>query len=414
MRTLGLVPDRDLPDGYELRRCTAADVDAVADLHARRSGAHDAEDYALIAGDVDAGPGWSAAVFDNDSGRAVSTVTLLDETVRVGGVELPAGQVELVVTDEDHEGRGLAAALLEWTNREAERRGHVVMPMVGIPDFYRQFGYVHALPIGAWRPVSGAAPTVDPTVTVRPTTADDIDRLTAIQHAEQQVADIAMAHGPACWRWVVARHGSVCRTAIRDGDVVGFVRTLPPDEAAVVGELLAADAGAASTLLAAAVAARRDTLVLDRPLGVAGRAIAPWLADAPDADRDMEWYYVRLPDLVGLLDRIRPVLQHRLDEAPGVRIPDRLLISSYRFHVVADVVDGRVGEFRRGGPLQSPVGAGGAGVPVDQWAPMLFGPTGACGLERVVPDVRLGRIRDVMEVLFPPVTADVSTFYVPY
>jgi hypothetical protein len=43
----------------------------------------------------------------------------------------------------------------------------------------------------------------------------------------------------------------------------------------------------------------------------------------------------------------------------------------------------------------------------------LFGPHGALGLEASVPDVMLGRQRDLMGSLFPPMRADLLTFYLP-
>ena len=40
-------------------------------------------------------------------------------------------------------------------------------------------------------------------------------------------------------------------------------------------------------------------------------------------------------------------------------------------------------------------------------------PDGALGLEERLPDCWLGRQRDLMAALFPPMTSDVLTFYLP-
>jgi hypothetical protein len=61
--------------------------------------------------------------------------------------------------------------------------------------------------------------------------------------------------------------------------------------------------------------------------------------------------------------------------------------------------------------MQAPNSQGAAGVPPDAWAPLLLGPHGALGLERLRPDVLLGPVRDVLGVLFPPLSADIRTFY---
>jgi len=403
-----------VPAGYELRRCTADDIDAVAELHSRRSHPFDGEDFRLIAEDPDAGAGWAAAVFDRSSGRPVSTLTLLDETVRVGAVLLPAGQVELVATDREHEGRGLARALMAWAHDESDRRGHVVQPMVGIPNFYRQFGYSYTIPMGLWRPIRSRPDEVDPSIIVRGARPDDVDALIALHVAEQAAADVSMGHSPACWRWIVARSGSVALVAERNGRVVAGVRTLPPEEARVASEFVATDGAAASTVLDALATRCSDMVILARQSTLAGRTIEPFLADVAEPDRELEWYYVRIPDVVPLLNRLRPELQRRLDEAGALNLPERLVISSYRSHVGADLAGGVLGDFERGGAMQAPIGLGGSGVPPDMWPPLLFGPFGAVELERRVPDVLLGRQREVMKVLFPPLSADLATFYVPW
>ena len=67
----------------------------------------------------------------------------------------------------------------------------------------------------------------------------------------------------------------------------------------------------------------------------------------------------------------------------------------------------------RGGPLQGPVSRGGSGLAAEDVPRLLFGPHGALGLEEREPDCNLGRQRDVMAALFPPVTSDLLTFYLP-
>ncbi len=408
-----MVTSPPVPPGYELRRCTADDVAAVAELHVRRTGAADAEDFRLVAGDPDAGAGWAAAVFDTATGRPVSTLTLLDEVVRVGAVDVPAGQVELVVTDEEHEGRGLVRALMTWAADEGARRGHLVAPMVGISYFYRQFDYSYAIPIGEWRPVAAVPGPVDASITVRTATVADIDALVALSEAARGSVDVSMTHTRACWRWIVARSGSVLDVAERDGRVVASIRVIPPDEGQMAAELLAADDAAAVTILAAIAADRPDLCLLDRPRSPAGRAVDAFLGAAADPEPTMGWYYVRIPDPTPLLEHLRPELQRRLDAAALTDLPERLLISSYRSHVEADLSGGVLGPFREGGPLQAPVSRGGSGIPPDALAPLLFGPYGALGLERRWPDVLLGRQRELMAALFPPLAADVATFYLP-
>jgi hypothetical protein len=91
--------------------------------------------------------------------------------------------------------------------------------------------------------------------------------------------------------------------------------------------------------------------------------------------------------------------------------PVDVLLSSWRSHVRFRVgVDG-MSPVVVGGPEQAPISKGGAGVPLDLLAPLLLGPYGAAGLERRHADLMLGRLRDPLEAMFPPVSTDLLTFY---
>jgi predicted acetyltransferase len=143
----------DLGDGYELRVAIDSDVARVAELLAERGEAADAVDLRLVVEDPSEGLASCLVVARGD--RVVSTATLLHETVRVGGVEVPAGQIELVATAADQEGRGLVRALVDEAHRRSAARGDLLQVMIGIPFFYRQFGYAYAIPIPRRRALSG-------------------------------------------------------------------------------------------------------------------------------------------------------------------------------------------------------------------------------------------------------------------
>ncbi|KGM14782.1 hypothetical protein N867_16035, partial [Actinotalea fermentans ATCC 43279 = JCM 9966 = DSM 3133] len=163
-------PTADLPGGLVLRTACPADLDQIGELLERRGEPGDACDQRLVALDPDEGWRSTAVVVDGD--RVVSTATLLDETLRLGDVVLPAGQVELVATDAAYEGRGLVRALMGWAHAESARRGHLVQEMVGIPYFYRLFGYEYAIGQPRARRLTGV-PAGGRGDVVRPATAAD-------------------------------------------------------------------------------------------------------------------------------------------------------------------------------------------------------------------------------------------------
>jgi len=405
-----------LPGGLVLRTGTPDDLDQIAELLTTRGEAADALDHRLVIQDAEAG--WPSCAVVVDGGRVVSTATLLDETLVLGDVPIPAGQVELVATDREYEGRGLVRALMDWAHRRSAARGHLAQVMIGIPYFYRQFGYSYAIPIPATRKLTGTPPEA-PGHTVRRATADDIPTMAALQDRAQRNqakrgADLRMPHSAACWRWLVARTGSEQWLVERDGVAVATGRTTPPEEGVRLAEAAAVDEPAAYALLHHAIKlgngalGNGETEVTDRPGTVAGEAYAPLLGPAPDG---CEMYYARVADPAALLEHLRPVLSARLAGSETADRDGEALVSFFRSHVRFKYRDGVIGPVTTGGTMQAPGAHGGAGVAPDLVAPLLFGPHGMAGLTRSHPDVYPGPHGALMRALFPPVHSDLLTFY---
>jgi len=401
----------DLPDlaagellgGLVLRPATATDLRQVGALLADRGEASDAVDLELVA--ASQGPEYVGVIVDGD--RVVSTATLLDETVHLHGVAIPAGQIELVATHASYEGRGLASALIDWAHERSRARGHLLQIMIGIPYFYRRFGYEYVQPMPTWHQLTETPPPV-PEVSVRRATASDLPQLERLQDRAQAAADLRLGHSPACWRWLLAHEASELWVADHDGRLVGMVRTLPPAEGPAAAELAAEDDQAALALLGHAAARGEGPLLVQRRGGLSA-AVTARLAGPHDR---AEWYYARVADVPRLLVHLAPVLGDRL-VAAGLDGERELLLSTYHEHWRLRISAAGIEVLAHGGAEQAPVSKGGSGVPPDAVASLLVGTHGAAGLEELLPDCLLGRQRELMTALFPPLTADLLTFYLP-
>lgn len=391
-----------LPGGLVLRPATPADVASAARLLVNRGDPADAVDLELVIRTE--GHDGVAVVVDGD--RVVSTLTLLDEVVHIDGVSVPAGQVELVATESGYEGRGLVRALMAWGHERSRARGHLLQVMIGIPYFYRQFGYSYAMPMAPWRPLKTVPPAA-PDLDIRRARDADIPAMQALQERAQSEVDVRMGHTPACWRWLVARGGSEQWVAERRGTIVGTCRTVLPHEGAAVAELAVATDDVATALLAHVAARATADVAVQQRAGVASatqRFLGPAIAKN-------DWYYARVARLAPLLEHLESTLLRRLD---GAGLADRthdVLLSSWRSHVRFSIGPDGFRLLADGGPEQAPISKGGSGVPPDAIPPLLLGPYGAAGLEERLPDCYLGRQRDVMSALFPPQSSDLLTFY---
>ncbi|MFZ0323988.1 MAG: GNAT family N-acetyltransferase [Actinomycetes bacterium] len=386
------------------------DLETICSIVAERGDPSDGIDLRLIAEDV----GYDGIAVAEVDGTVAATATLLDEELVVGAlgsVRLPAGQVELVAADRRFEHRGLVRALMEWCHERSSARGHLVQVMIGIPNFYRQFGYSYGVPMHAWAEVA-TLPDPVPDVQVRRAELDDIDAMARLQEATQSAFGVRMPHQPSCWRALVRRDASTQWLAQRHGEAVGVARSVDDDGTVWIGEIASSDADATAALVRTAARAASDTPD-GGPRGVraSDRAHVPGLSALLGVRERPDWFYVRIPDPVALMEDLRPVLSERLRLAlPGAE--GDALVSLWRSHLRFAYGPEGVGPMRAGGPFQSPVSAGGSGLPGDALPALLFG-CGAEGLEQRYADAHLGRQADLMTALFPPQEADLLTFYLP-
>jgi hypothetical protein len=408
-------------DGIVLREAVAADADEVLALVSQRLGSDDVPEaevpFRAVTGPDGTGDGQYLVAVDDD--RIVAVLALWRERMRIGEVEVPAGQIDFVATASDHERRGIVRELVDLAHERAAARGDLLQILVGIPYFYRQFGYTYAIPIPDPVDVPATAELPVPAgLLARRAAVDDLPAMQRLHDTVQGEFDIAMPHGAAAWRWLLDVSTVEMRVVEDDDRVCGVARSKrrtggSDDEAApriTVAEVAATSIGVARALLADARKTHGDgdIRVIDRP----GTAVSALLAEVGRRNDERDEYLVRIADPVGFLDALRPTLSARLAASPFARESGQLLLSFYRYGAVLSYADGVVTSVRPVAGIQLPVAAGGAGVPPDLIAALLFGPHGALQLEAWHPDCNLGRRRALVATFFPPVTADMLTYYV--
>ena len=399
-----------LADGMILRRPSASEIDQVCELLTSRGDPEDADDLRLVIEHPDEGME-SCRVVVTPDGTVASTATLLKETVRVGSVVLPAGQVELVATNPSFEGRGLVRALMEDAHQRSAERGDAFQVMIGIPYFYRRFGYEYAMPIPRLRTVRTATESAGTRV-VREADRSDLPLLAELNERTQGTASIAMNHSDACWSWMLDREASDVWVVESEGALAASARTVITGDGVVLSEIAGSDAGVDALFAHAHTASAGPVQAVERPNTLVATNIERHFQALEGPDSHHAWYYARVSDFASLLHHLSPELQRRWSEA-GRTDTASVLISFWRSHVTFEIGPAGISNIRTGGPEQSPISKGGSGLPPDAIPELLFGPDGAIGIEENRPDCYLGTQREVLEILFPPQSADLMTFYLP-
>ena len=364
---------RDLGDGLILRRSAPADAEALADFCGRIHSDDGPEqpNIHIIAWTRDLltqphptfKPDDFTVVEEVATGRIVSTLNLISQTWSYAGIPFGVGRPELVGTLPEFRNRGLVRLQFEEVHRWSLARGEQVQAITGIPFYYRQFGYEMAIDLDGRRfgfeaqvPVLKAGESEQ--YRIRPAQEADVPFIVAV-YAELRKRSLIVCERPAeivqlDLRRDTMKDAFAQNRIIEDqaGNRIGYLKHLNYGNAsALMYEL---QAGTSWLDVTPAVVrylwqtgqeyAQRD----GKPRNSFGFALGEQhpvyevLKDRlPDVRGSYAWY-VRVPDLPGLLQHIKPVLEQRLAESVAANISRELCISFYRSGLRLVIEHGRL------------------------------------------------------------------------
>ena len=197
---------------------------------------------------------------------------------------------------------------MDWCHQSSAARGHVVQVMIGIPNFYRQFGYEYAISMHPWASLTPDTPSPEG-FNVRSAALTDVPDLQRLQSTLQDSFDVAAPHQADCWSWLIRGTSSeiwVAERSISAGSrVEGVARVVGErDSELAVGEIAAESSDATRALLANA----RQLAGTSHQVRVSDRPQVPDLSNLLSDPERIDWYYIRVPDPSALLEALGPEL----------------------------------------------------------------------------------------------------------
>ena len=389
----------------EVRVAGPADRDGIVALVADRIGAEDGPEAAITLDDPRFGPeGWMVAVAGDE---VVSTLGLFPAATHIGSVTVQSAVIEFVATAKEFEGRGLVRRQMTLAHEISSARGDLVQWMVGIPYFYRRFGYEYAVPSPPSIELDGPVTATAQDLTFREAEQADVHTIVALQSHMAASATVFAEHDPLLWSWLIDSPVYRVVLAERAQQPVAMLRVYEDDDDRYLFDVTASDPDTFGALIEHSRGLSGTTTLVLRP------GLQELAARLGEQESDGYAYYVRTPDPGNLLEALSPELNRRLDEA-GIDVPDgQLLLSMYANSLRIPIENGALGSPAPGGTVQAPVSQGGSGIPPDLVGHLILGPLGAVELEKRHADVLLGKQRDLMDALFPPQTIDVQSWVVP-
>lgn len=78
--------------------------------------------------------------------QIVSSLILTKKNSKVGKTKFKVGEYDIVGTHPDYRGKGYCRELMEYSFEEMKKNGVFLCRLIGIPDFYQQFGFEYSVP----------------------------------------------------------------------------------------------------------------------------------------------------------------------------------------------------------------------------------------------------------------------------
>jgi hypothetical protein len=424
---------RDLGEGLVLRRSRPDDADALAEFN-RLIHADDSEDGKCLAAWTRDLLTTSHPTFHPDdftiveevaTGRIVSTMNLISQTWSYAGIEFGVGRPELVGTLPEFRNRGLVRLQFDEIHKWSAERGEIVQAITGIPFYYRQFGYEMALDLDARRfGYEAQVPQlkegeVEP-YRVREAQESDLPFIAQLYEQTMARSLIACERTPEIFRYELMGHSEhfncwvSCIVENIAGEQVGFVRHSGyVRHRSMSASMYEVKSGVSWLEVTPSVVrylwakgqefAKRDSAECNSFGFVLGAAHPAYEALGKRLPRihDPYAWYLRVPDLRGFLDLIRPVLEKRLAESIAAGHSGEIRISFYRAGLRIILQQGKITAVEPWKP--TPREEGDVAFPDLTFLQLVFGYRGFEELEYTFADCWCASedVRALLHVLFP-------------
>lgn len=425
---------RDLGNGLVVRRSTPEDADALAKFNAEIHGDNEADGQRVAAWTRDLltrphptlRPDDFTIVEETASRRIVSSLNLIPQAWTYEGIEFGVGRPELVGTAPEFRNRGLVRAQFEEIHKWSAERGHLVQAITGIPYYYRQFGYEMALDLAGRRfGYEANVPKLKDGEAepyhIRPATEADLSFIAEIYEYAIRRHAIACKRTPEIFKYELdgqsennSDHYTMFIIEDRAGEPLGyFQHPRWPGRTGVSALWYELKPGVSWLVVTPTVVrhlwnkgeeyAKRDGKTCTSfgfMLG-AQHPVYEALGKSLPSIHDPYSWYLRVADLPGFLNHIKPALEKRLAESIAPGHSHEIKISFYRDGLRLAIEKGRLTTIERWKP--SPQDEGVIAFPDLTFLQVLFGYRSYAELQYTFADCWCDseEVRALINILFP-------------
>ena len=426
----------DLGDGYTLRWGTPADAEGYANLAARSFKKNQSEpdnqivaNYArdLLSGTHPLCPPERVALVVDASNHVVAAAALMDQPFMYAGIPLAVGRPEIVVSDTPVRKRGFIRHIMRWLHAKSADNGDIAQAITGIEYYYKQFGYEWSIdfPGGAKVLFSQLPPLASdaPIVTLRAVTTAELLPFISMYDADRQRPNVLVTTPLSAEYLTFTMHQSLSSEGNlpyfiidQHGRIIGYLligKCCWQGEMDVRGWGLAPGIIWKDYLLATMHALPFIIPVLHKKPGEEVITAASLMLDSshviypllksylPHSAVDTYVWYMRVADLVPLLQKISPVLDVRLASSAFAGYSGTKHISFFRGGLELTWQQGQLTDVCH---WQQPVESSKADAcyPPGIMAQQIFGWRSLYELRSLGPDVSAdNEAMQLLDILFP-------------
>ncbi len=424
---------RDLGNGLVLRRSTPEDAEALSEFNGKIHSSDPLGTQRLAAWTRDLlsrppptlHPDDFTIVEETATGRIVSSMNLIPQTWSYEGIEFGVGRPELVGTAPEFRSRGLVRIQFEEVHKWSAERGHLVQAITGIPYYYRQFGYEMALDLDGRRVghesnVPKLQEGEQESYRIRRAMQADLHFIADLYERARGRYMVACVRTPEIFKYELdgqsedsSDHYTMFIIEDPLGDPVGYFQHPNFHFRNGVGMLwYELNPGASWLDVTPAVIrhlwargqeyAQRDGRPCSSFAFILGHEHPAYEALGPNLEVHTPYaWYLRVPDLAGFLNHIKPVLEQRLAGSIAAGHSREIRISFYRDGLKLILEKGRLVNIEAWRP--SPEEEGEAAFPGLTFLQVLFGYRSYDELHYAFADCWCDddQVRTLINILFP-------------
>jgi predicted N-acetyltransferase YhbS len=410
---------QNLSDGFIIRHATAADkkaIESTVDKVFGKKVTPIVEKLFTYHPDLPVSDHF--LIMDTTKSQVAAYFCLSRSTCVLNGTEFPVGHMEVVATLPEYRHRGFIRRLNDLFEQRVEEYQLPLLAIIGIPYFYRNFGYEYALPFNGTVTVpTELIPKLkkgeEEPVLVEAITEKTFNQYLKARDHHNSYLDFYRKLSPAEYAYLT--HGKL-------GDDSTFRFFVLKQGNSVVGSFMLSIFGGVLEVQEVWVDNLAHVPSMLRYLkGVAKRHRLPFCIDLPSRpalkpvlegwsrskfSRPYAWM-VRIPSVKRFLDTITPVLDQRLAQSDFHKISDSVRISWYRAAIEIIINGGKVQEIKD--IPRNEIKEIDAAVPFPAIYQLFMGYRTMEALREIYPDANVRAVRlPLVQVLFPKIRAQLS------